>query len=1655
MGAGGEYQARIAGWLAAYMLAEKDAQPPLALTSPIDAIACEAEEPVDDVLVRTAAGHMAYLQAKRTVTLDRRRRATAEKLTPFASAIDQFVRQYHLRREHAVTGTAPALDPAHDRIVLAVGQGSPGSVRRTLAGILNRIRIQPGTEPLISSALNQQERKVLDVFLSHVRDSWEELTGTQPTDAELYEFIRLVYIETIAVEDGEFGEDAMLTLLRSSILENPDDARQALSALGKVGSRLIRTRSSMAAPQLRSILIGEGIRLRAPRSYREDIDRLYRHSAAITARLADYASIPLGAERVEIERPYVADLRTAAESGPTLVVGEPGAGKSGTIYGLAQTLASEGRDVVVLAAQDPPFASIGELRDALRLEHDVAEVLTNWPGDQPAFLLIDALDAARTDAAAQALRQLIAQVGERAERWRVVATVREYDARYGRNLQRLFSGVAPEAPCPRLPGATFANVRHLVIGSLTESELDQLASKSPPLHALVATAPPAFVQLFHNPFNLRLAAELLELGTEPEAIRAVKSQLDLLDLYWDERVLGGGEAREAHAREAVLAKAVSAMVRDHSLRVDTQSVADDPAASPALTDLLWAHVLTEWRSTPGQTPDRYTLTFAHHILFDYAVERLLLRRSLSHMVTLLASDPALVLLARPSLVMHFHYLWGLDPDGSHPEFWEAAFAISGAQEVPEIGKLIGPSIAAELARSLSDLIPLLEAIEAGDEQMREGAANVFNHLVRSASSIEGRDVAVAGGQTAVWCAMLERASRNYVDGTAYPARTVLWDLSRSAANLTPDQLSDLGAASRRLLEFAWRRDPRDRHLVAHALQYVGRTFASDPAATAALLRRAIEPQHLAAFGSEELRWVADQVEQLVAQDPDLVRDLYVAAFSYHEESNEPSPMGGIVMPLVSNRRQDYDGALYALKEAYPSFLAAAPEQAVVALIAAVEGHVARERTPGPEQEVTPFDFDGIDAHILTDYSHIWDRGHADPGDYAIELLDAFGSHLSHLAGPGEDSEQLHRLIEVIVREGHPACLWGRLLRLGARHPETLGLALRSLTWVVPVLIGIDTSYPVGALIRSITPHLSTAERERVERAILSIPDAGRQDRREQLERTRDRLLGCLGGAEPVTVEARDRLAALRAEDAVPPNDDDHPRFEVFSGIFDEEEYLAEQGVPVAEAPNRRIRELEGPVARFGSEHLNSIPPTDAIQRILPKLRALREALRSADADGVHPKQAGHAWGTLADACAAVVKVKDFRCNEEAGAFVREVLLEASRHSDPEGREEADEEFIDPRWGSPAARIDAAEGLANLAFSPSCINQQVLDALDRLMDDPVPAVRFQIAVRLHGLYSHAPDRCWRMIEYMVAREQSPGVLVGLLQYPLFALRFVDSDRIAWCVSRIYERVADGPGSKKVRNGCVNVLANLHIVRGHMASTRIIEDISDHLLDHLEEAPHLIKVRNVLVDGPVDGGDPAAEGRRQRAMDLVLRVTQAGARSFREGVQSMDAVDESIQGSARNREQMEALAHLLTRVGLNLYFAAGAHRDEEQEAPDPAVQARLLREAAPIIDELADIGLPSLTHHLLEMLEMLAPLDPSGVFMRVVAVIRGGRKGDYQYDKMAEDVLVRIVEHYLADYRSIFQEDEKVRRGLIEVLDTFVRAGSAGARRLSYGLDGIFR
>ena len=353
------------------------------------------------------------------------------------------------------------------------------------------------------------------------------------------------------------------------------------------------------------------------RSYSRDIQMLRIHSKRVQDVLADCVCIESSDSMVNIHRPVADALLAAAIVGSLIVVGEPGTGKSAVQYSALRHLAAEGSDIITLAADKLAAQSVGHLRQELNLNHDLIDVLENWPGMEPAYVFIDALDAAKSDATAQALRDLVGQIKRSRSRWRVIVSIRKFDLRYNHALRRLFVG----SPVTGFSDPEFQSVQHINIPALGESEMAQVTAQSPALAKLLAAAGPDLQDLLHIPFNLRLAGEMLSGGVSVESLTPIRTQVELLERYWQERVIGMDSSGES--RNALIERAAEIMVDKRNLRVERRQIIQDTADSATLHNLLHAQVLVEWQRSPSSKVDSALLSFAHHILYGICLATIL------------------------------------------------------------------------------------------------------------------------------------------------------------------------------------------------------------------------------------------------------------------------------------------------------------------------------------------------------------------------------------------------------------------------------------------------------------------------------------------------------------------------------------------------------------------------------------------------------------------------------------------------------------------------------------------------------------------------------------------------------------------------------------------------------------------------------------------------------------------------------------------------------------------------------------------------------------------------------------------------------------------------------------------------------------------------
>jgi hypothetical protein len=154
------------------------------------------------------------------------------------------------------------------------------------------------------------------------------------------------------------------------------------------------------------------------------------------------------------------------------------------------------------------------------------------------------------------------------------------------------------------------------------------------------------------------------------------------------------------------------------------------------------------------------------------------------------------------------------------------------------------------------------------------------------------------------------------------------------------------------------------------------------------------------------------------------------------------------------------------------------------------------------------------------------------------------------------------------------------------------------------------------------------------------------------------------------------------------------------------------------------------------------------------------------------------------------------------------------------------------------------------------------------------------------------------------------------------------------------------------------------------------------------------------------------------------------------------------------QYAGLLRCADETASRLYFASGAFRDDGHQR-QPLPPNVFYAHAKPILTELARIGHPHTVHHIMQTLQYFIATDPAGVLLLAGDVVRAGAQYGYQYEPLAEGIIVKIVEQYLAEYRQVIREHPGCHAAIMDILDVFVSVGWPSAHRLTYHLSEIYR
>jgi len=1232
---------------------------------------------------------------------------------------------------------------------------------------------------------------------------------------------------------------------------------------------------------------------------------------------------------------------------------------------------------------------------------------------------------------------LIRQIHTEVPGWHVVASVREFDLRFGVEYRELFTGKPVHA---EFQSPDFPKVKHLFVRRLSEEELQQVFSISQIIADVYYRATESLCDLLRNPFNLFLLANILSTGGDVEDFSDTTTQVELLDRYWSHRVIGSNS--KYVERERLIRFATEEMVEKRVFFVPFQTIAAHGEES--LDRLLHDGVLVPLNA---RGDDIKSVAFSHHMLFDYAVARLILEsgQAADLVERLTASDDRALLLA-PAATIVFRMLWQ-DKDKGRTLFWEKAFNVAGAEGAGAFCRMLPARVAAELTQHLEDFAPVMTCLRNMDCKNRTVALFLVRHCLGALASGIISDQRIMGPTAVQWCRIVRELSEAAIADVGGMLKPVIAQCIETPDRLTLDQKKDLGMAARRLLTF-YGGEKYDEGAVIIGIQAVSRTFESEPNLARNALAFLLTHDHVNKYGHRELFWIAQEFDYLISCPPDgieILSALYRAAYCTPLPSrDEQTKMGNSrILGLISNKRQDFEMARHLLEKRFAHFVETQPAMATEALIDAMACYIRYEHQL--DKECLEFSFGDIVAHYQRDWSCTWMNRRGGDGN---ALLQGFVEGFSKVA-LAERKHDIDEVIRIIALKNSLACIWSSLIMVGSANPDRVGCRLVPLLSSPLVLAGFDTRKASADLLKVLHPLLTSDEKQSIENAIL-LTDRGETQRI---------LLGCLEGVNIVSKKARNKLTKFKEEGPLPAN---REPFSIESGWVEKEDdwWLKEQGVDVlAEGNailNQAIKAVEELKPSEGNqdlecEHLAKRWGTvsDLYQILLKRVDA-PEALRMKGWDAL--SEVARKAAEACDTAAALNRLPGI--DEIVFGALQDTLWPLPK-ADPE-QEISFARF--PSWSSPSPRISGAAALMALVRAKREPNSDYASAIKKLIKDPVPAVRYQILSRINMLFKADPVLMWHICERAFNEERNDGVLSSFLN----ALSRIIRPRPEWITSKLLSLgqsviMDDAESKNRLGEIYVQLFLRLWLVYDQKeAGKQIFTWVKNPVNKATYVSTILSSLRGAILQGDPERPDPTDEKIRLRSIDMIQTIVMETVPVFA-NLARRPYLNES------DGKIVESALRILDGAAREIYYGSGAYdtrqpqnNNIEKLVPTDKSRQRFLKEMKQTLEALADVAHPSITHHLLQTLEAYIPTEPVLVFRLVIrTLVAGGSTGGYHFEKLGTDLFVRMVKRYLADYRYVLTQQTDCREGLMKALDFFVDVGWPEARQLVYDLPEMLR
>ena len=1346
------------------------------------------------------------------------------------------------------------------------------------------------------------------------------------------------------------------------------------------------------------------------------------------------------------------DLQDFALRGNGVVIGSPGVGKTYILKELRRNLESAEIPELLLPIDQLGDGTDETLKHELLIEENLIEFLKSIPlSHKKGIILFDAFDVARSEVARNNFLQLIRRAIQELDKWNIVVTVRTYDAKKSKELLDLF-GNHDDTDLTEYQSKEIL-CRHFTICPFNPDEILQALGQIGYPETVYENGSDEFKGILSNPFNLWLLEKIIKFSPHEDIkpISQIRSEVQLLDYFWKQRI-------ENENSERVLRRVSNRMVKERSLTVKVDDIYDDvdldnPVRRTAWNKFQSDEILTQVSST------RQSIAFSHNILFDYAISVLHIEDDPKELEAFLERDQARALFLRPSLTYFFTRLWYYNDSVN---FWEVFWYILPRDHYVHlrlVARLIPPSVIVNEARKVKELKPLFEKLSNPDDLIN----NAIMWLLQSLRTLQSE-------HDSLWIDFFDRVSEHLNVNFAMDLATLTSGiLDRAIETDKSDIINTCGRIGRRLLEWVWQEketkadDWYNRLGGYWAVPLVSKTFHTNVEESRILLEKVLKLMNEDNFPIGFLSRLSEHIDKIWDHDPEFVILIYRAVFSHQFTSEGETIRGGYVFAMKTFRSQDFGMCQYRLVNHFPKFLQAMPLHASQAVIQGLNYFILKEHIIRYQKEdvdlenlIETFNFRGKTTYFVKDDSYIWDAQNS--SDKPIELADKLFEFIEELTVSKESLPLLDSLLDIFRDQAWVAFFWKRLLKTASKFPKVFAPRLFELCIAKPILLHLEVSYELGLFLENAASDFSSEQLRQIEDSILALPTVAKdQENDDYLEMHRNSLLARIPKELLSTEKAKLIREEMERENNVPEN---RPpiTYHFESGTVTEEIWLKDKGVDTTTPENKKLQEYSQILEKFSNDWRKDNLTLEAAELILPQLQIVYTTITN---DTAADNEIVNILCRKLVECAAILAGISDSLDSDSFTFCRQVILEGSEHELPLPNPQIDVQF-DSIGYSPFPRHEAAKGLSLLAYHKP--DTEILDAIEKLADDPVPSVRMLTAMPMRNVYAKNPDRYWKIIYKRSEFERNLLVqecLYRSLKFPV-ADNKDNENKTTTVMAKLLNHTPSPERKMGTSDPFISLLMWLVIERENSWAIDFIKDTYSN--DPIQHSSLLTRIVRRTMENYVISEQLESDGDREivkRAINCVSEVITVSSKKIKELCLS---INENI--TEEKQQKLQNTYRVIDQVISSLYYSFAHEKgksENQTEIISKEIRCHFYEEVKPLMNQVIDFAddpetgvmFASTAHYFMQLLTSFLSCNPKEVLHLAERVAKSSERFGYTLDSLAVDDVVKLVEIVLADYRHVVRDDEDCLKDLLNLLDLFAKTGWSDALNLVWRLDEVFR